>query len=37
VLTRKVGEAQEIFAMLTLTRPGSEALGSRFMNSFKLQ
>lgn len=37
VLTRKVGEAQEFFVMLTLTRAGSEALGSRFFNSFKLQ
>jgi len=37
VLTRKVGEAQEIFVMLTLTRAGSESLGSRFINSFKLQ
>jgi endonuclease YncB( thermonuclease family) len=37
VLTRRVGEAQEIFVMLTLTRAGSESLGSRFINSFKLQ
>jgi endonuclease YncB( thermonuclease family) len=37
VLTRKVGEAQEFFVMLTLTHSGSEALGSRFINSFKLQ
>ena len=37
VLTRKYGEAQEIFVMLTLTRAGSESLGSRFINSFKLQ
>jgi len=37
VLTRKVGDAQEIFVMLTLTRAGNEALGSRFFNSFKLQ
>jgi hypothetical protein len=37
VLTRKVGEAQEIFVMLTLTRAGNESLGSRFINSFKLQ
>lgn len=37
VLTRKVGETQEFFVMLTLTRSGSEALGSRFINSFKLQ
>jgi len=37
VLNRKVGEAQEIFVMLSLTRTGSEALGSRFINSFKLQ
>lgn len=37
VLTRKVGEAQEFFVMLSLTRTGSEALGSRFLNSFKLQ
>lgn len=37
VLTRKVGEAQEFFVMLTLTRSGNEALGSRFINSFKLQ
>ena len=37
VLTRKFGEAQEIFVMLSLTRSGSEALGSRFLNSFNLQ
>jgi endonuclease YncB( thermonuclease family) len=37
VLNRKMGEAQEIFVMLTLTRTGSEALGGRFINSFKLQ
>jgi hypothetical protein len=37
VLNRKVGEAHEFFVMLTLTRSGSEALGSRFINSFKLQ
>lgn len=37
VLTRKVGEAHEFFVMLTLTRSGSEALASRFINSFKLQ
>jgi endonuclease YncB( thermonuclease family) len=37
VLTRRYGEAQEIFVMLTLTRAGSESLGSRFINSFKLQ
>ncbi len=37
VLTRKVGEAQEFFVMLSLTRSGSEALGSRFINSFKLK
>ena len=37
VLTRKFGEAQEIFVMLTLTRSGYESLGSRFINSFKLQ
>ena len=37
VLTRKFGEAQEVFVMLTMTRSGSEALGSRFINSFKLQ
>jgi len=37
VLTRKVGETQEFFVMLALTRSGSEALGSRFINSFKLQ
>jgi endonuclease YncB( thermonuclease family) len=37
VLNRKVGEAQEIFVMLTLTRSGSDALGTRFINSFKLQ
>jgi endonuclease YncB( thermonuclease family) len=37
VLTRTVGEAQEIFVMVTLTRAGSESLGSRFINSFKLQ
>jgi endonuclease YncB( thermonuclease family) len=37
VLSRKFGESQEFFVMLTLTRSGSEALGSRFINSFKLQ
>ncbi len=37
VLTRKVGDAQEVFVMLALTRRGSESLGSRFLNSFKLQ
>ena len=37
VLSRKMGEAHEFFVMLTLTRTGSEALGSRFINSFKLQ
>ena len=37
VLTRKFGEAQEFFVMLALTRSGSEALSSRFINSFKLQ
>ena len=36
VLTRKVGEAHEIFVMLALTRAGSESLGSRFINSFRL-
>ena len=37
VLTRKFGEAQEVFVMLTLTRSGYESLGTRFINSFKLQ
>ncbi|HXT63527.1 MAG TPA: thermonuclease family protein [Pyrinomonadaceae bacterium] len=37
VLTRKVGDAQEVFVMMALTRAGSEPLGSRFINSFKLQ
>ena len=37
VLTRKFGEAQEFFVMLTLTRAGSESLGTSFINSFKLQ
>jgi len=37
VLTRNFGQAQEIFVMLTLTRAGSESLGSRFISSFKLQ
>jgi endonuclease YncB( thermonuclease family) len=37
VLTRTFGDTREVFVMLTLTRSGSEALGSRFINSFKLQ
>ena len=37
VLTRKFGDAQEVFVMMTLTRTGSEALGTRFMDSFKLK
>jgi endonuclease YncB( thermonuclease family) len=37
VLTHKLGEAQEIFVMLTLTRAGYESLGTRFINSFKLR
>lgn len=37
VLTRKSGDAVEIFVMMTMTRAGSEALGTRFINSFKLK
>jgi micrococcal nuclease len=37
VLTRKFGEAQEIFVIFALTQPGSEALGTRFLSSFKLK
>ena len=36
VLTRKLAEAQELFIVFTLTRPGNESLSARFMNSFKL-
>jgi endonuclease YncB( thermonuclease family) len=37
VLTRKVGETQEMFVIFALTRDGGEPLANRFMSSFKLQ
>jgi endonuclease YncB( thermonuclease family) len=37
VLTRKFGEAQEVFVIFALTRSGSESLGVRLLSSFKLK
>jgi endonuclease YncB( thermonuclease family) len=36
VFTRQVGADREIFLLFALSRPGAEALGKQFINSFKI-
>ncbi len=36
VFTKQIGEERQIFVLFAITRPGSEAIGAQFLNSFKI-